>query len=38
MAVKDIKKADVNYEGYWEAQINAQGVDLAYLHFPENNK
>lgn len=38
MAVNDIKKADVHYEGYWEVQINGQGVDLAYLYFPENNK
>jgi hypothetical protein len=38
MAVNDIKEVDVNYEGYWEIQINGQGVDLAYIYFPENKK
>ena len=38
MAVSDINKVDVKYEGYWEVQINGQGVDLAYIYFPVNNK
>ncbi len=38
IAVNAIRKADVNYAGNWEVQINDQGVDLAYLYFLENNK
>jgi hypothetical protein len=28
--VKAVGMADVNYQGYWEMQINGRGVDLAY--------
>lgn len=38
MEVKSISKADVNYKGFWEVQINGEGVDLAYLYFPEKDK
>lgn len=38
MEVNSINKADVNYKGYWEVQINGEGVDLAYLYFPEKDK
>jgi len=30
--VKSFGMADVNYQGYWEMQINGLGVDLAYTY------
>jgi hypothetical protein len=38
IAVRDMRKADVNYKGYWEIRINGDGVDLAYLYFLENDR
>lgn len=38
MEVNSLSKADVNYKGYWEVQVNGEGVDLAYLYFLEKDK
>ena len=38
IVVTDMRNADVNYQGYWEVQINGSGVDLAYLYFLEKNR
>lgn len=32
LEVKSIGISDVDYEGYWELQINGSGVDLAYTY------
>ncbi|MCB9072518.1 MAG: hypothetical protein H6623_02765 [Bdellovibrionaceae bacterium] len=30
--IKSLGIADVDYQGYWELQINGQGVDIAYIY------
>lgn len=38
--INKIRGGNLNYllEGYWRVQINGEGVDLAYIYFPYNNK
>lgn len=38
IVVASILSAKVNYQDFWEVQINGKGEDLAYLYFLDNNK
>jgi len=32
LSIKSIGIADVDFQGYWELQVNGQGLDLAYTY------
>jgi len=38
VSIRSINGMDVNYQGYWEVQINGEGIDLAYTYFPDGKR